>query len=121
MKIHHLNCISTCPLGGRLMDGFTPSMVERGHLTAHCLLVEAPDRLILVDTGMVEIEVGHHDVANVARVEAHALDLADRGHLLAEIRCDQAEEEAREPAVRIANVAQAHAGVDEDESVRRLH
>ena len=35
MKIHHLNCISTCPLGGRLMDGFTPSMVERGHLTAH--------------------------------------------------------------------------------------
>lgn len=52
MKIHHLNCISTCPLGGRLMDGFTPSMVERGHLTAHCLLVEAPDRLILVDTGM---------------------------------------------------------------------
>ena len=76
---------------------------------------------IVQPAGMVEIEVGHHDVANVARVEAHALDLADRGHLLAEIRCDQAEEEAREPAVRIANVAQAHAGVDEDESVRRLH
>lgn len=52
MKIHHLNCISTCPLGGRLMDGFTPSMVERGHLASHCLLVEADDRLILVDTGM---------------------------------------------------------------------
>lgn len=21
MRIHHLNCISTCPLGGALMDG----------------------------------------------------------------------------------------------------
>ncbi|MBN6150696.1 hypothetical protein JR065_10120 [Xanthomonas sp. AmX2] len=21
MRLHHLNCISTCPLGGRLMDG----------------------------------------------------------------------------------------------------
>lgn len=52
MKVHHLNCISTCPLGGRLMDGFTPSMVERGHLTSHCLLIEADDRLVLVDTGM---------------------------------------------------------------------
>lgn len=52
MKVHHLNCISTCPLGGRLMDGFTPSVFERGHLTAHCLLVEAGDSLVLVDTGL---------------------------------------------------------------------
>lgn len=52
MKIHHLNCISTCPLGGRLMDGFTPSLVARGQLTSHCLLVEAGDRLVLVDTGL---------------------------------------------------------------------
>ncbi|GAB1595720.1 MBL fold metallo-hydrolase [Lysobacter claricitrinus] len=52
MKIHHLNCISTCPLGGRLMDGCTRSFVARGHLTSHCLLLEADDRLILVDTGM---------------------------------------------------------------------
>lgn len=34
------------------MDGFTRSFVERGHLTSHCLLVEADDRLILVDTGL---------------------------------------------------------------------
>ncbi|GAB6197302.1 MBL fold metallo-hydrolase [Lysobacter xanthus] len=34
------------------MDGFTPSMVERGHLTNHCLLIEADDRLVLVDTGL---------------------------------------------------------------------
>ncbi|GAB2515520.1 MBL fold metallo-hydrolase [Lysobacter humi (ex Lee et al. 2017)] len=52
MKIHHLNCISTCPLGGRLMDGFTPSMVARGHLTSHCVLVETDRGLLLVDTGL---------------------------------------------------------------------
>ncbi|AXK72079.1 MBL fold metallo-hydrolase [Lysobacter sp. TY2-98] len=52
MKIHHLNCISTCPLGGRLTDGSTRSLVARGHLTSHCLLLEADDRLVLVDTGL---------------------------------------------------------------------
>lgn len=51
MGIHHLNCISTCPLGGRLMDGCSPSVLERGHLTCHCLLVETGDGLVLVDTG----------------------------------------------------------------------
>ena len=34
------------------MDGCTRSIVARGHLTSHCLLLEAGDRLILVDTGM---------------------------------------------------------------------
>lgn len=59
MRIHHLNCISTCPLGGRLMDGRSRPMVARGHLACHCLLVEAPDGLVLVDTGL-----GLQDVAN---------------------------------------------------------
>ncbi|HWB80615.1 MAG TPA: MBL fold metallo-hydrolase [Nannocystaceae bacterium] len=61
MRIHHLNCISSCPLGGRLMDGSTRSILQRGHLTCHCLLVEADDRLVLVDTGF-----GTHDVADPA-------------------------------------------------------
>jgi glyoxylase-like metal-dependent hydrolase (beta-lactamase superfamily II) len=59
MKIHHLNCISTCPLGGKLMDGHTASIVQRGHLTCHCLLIETPDCLVLVDTGL-----GLRDVSN---------------------------------------------------------
>jgi glyoxylase-like metal-dependent hydrolase (beta-lactamase superfamily II) len=49
--IHHLNCISTCPLGGRLMDGRTRSLVRRGLLTCHCLLLETDQGLVLVDTG----------------------------------------------------------------------
>jgi glyoxylase-like metal-dependent hydrolase (beta-lactamase superfamily II) len=50
-KIHHLNCISTCPLGGLLMDARTPSLVRRGHLVSHCLLVETDEGLVLLDTG----------------------------------------------------------------------
>ena len=51
MRIHHLNCISSCPLGGRLMDGRTRSIVERGRLCCHCLLLEGAKGLVLVDTG----------------------------------------------------------------------
>ncbi|HEX2199524.1 MAG TPA: MBL fold metallo-hydrolase [Burkholderiales bacterium] len=58
MRIHHLNCISTCPLGGKLMDGRTQSIVRRGELACHCLLVEAGSSLVLVDTGL-----GLRDVA----------------------------------------------------------
>ena len=59
MHIHHLNCISTCPLGGRLMDGRSRGILERGHLTCHCLLIETDDQLVLVDTGL-----GLRDVAD---------------------------------------------------------
>lgn len=51
MRIHHLNCISSCPLGGRLMDGFTRCVACRGKLCCHCLLVETDAGLVLVDTG----------------------------------------------------------------------
>ena len=51
MKVHHLNCISSCPLGGRLMDGRSPSVLQRGQLCCHCLLVESNGGLVLVDTG----------------------------------------------------------------------
>lgn len=59
MRIHHLNCISTCPLGGRLMDGRSRGILERGHLSCHCLLIETDDQLVLVDTGL-----GLRDVAD---------------------------------------------------------
>jgi len=59
MRLHHLNCISTCPLGGRLMDGHSATIVERGHLACHCVLVETDDGLVLIDTGL-----GLRDVAD---------------------------------------------------------
>jgi glyoxylase-like metal-dependent hydrolase (beta-lactamase superfamily II) len=57
MRIHHLNCISTCPLGGALMDGFSHGV--RGALSCHCLLVERGDGLVLVDTGFGTRDVHH--------------------------------------------------------------
>jgi len=48
--VHHLNCISSCPLGGALMDGRSKTAI-RGRLACHCLLVETGDGLVLVDTG----------------------------------------------------------------------
>lgn len=50
MNIYHLNCISSCPLGGRLMDGHSHNF-SRGELINHCLLIEDQGKLILVDTG----------------------------------------------------------------------
>ncbi|MBA2404903.1 MAG: MBL fold metallo-hydrolase [Bdellovibrionales bacterium] len=59
MRIHHLNCISSCPLGGKLMDGGGETILQRGHLTNHCLLVETDSELVLIDTGF-----GLKEVAN---------------------------------------------------------
>jgi glyoxylase-like metal-dependent hydrolase (beta-lactamase superfamily II) len=58
VRIHHLNCISSCPLGGKLMDGRSSGSL-RAKLSCHCLLIELPDQLVLVDTGF-----GLHDVEN---------------------------------------------------------
>lgn len=59
MRVHHLNCISTCPMCGRLFDGHPASLVRRGHLACHCLLIESRAGLVLVDTGF-----GLRDVAD---------------------------------------------------------
>jgi glyoxylase-like metal-dependent hydrolase (beta-lactamase superfamily II) len=71
MRIHHLNCISTCPLGGMLMDARTESIVRRGELACHCLLVETGSGLVLIDTGL-----GLRDVADPrSRLSAFFLSL----------------------------------------------
>jgi glyoxylase-like metal-dependent hydrolase (beta-lactamase superfamily II) len=49
MRIHHLNCGTCCPPGGRLFDGYTGGVAA--HLVCHCLLIESDAGLILVDTG----------------------------------------------------------------------
>jgi glyoxylase-like metal-dependent hydrolase (beta-lactamase superfamily II) len=57
MRVHHLNCVTSCPLGGKFMDGESSGL--RGALVCHCLLVEGDRELVLVDTGF-----GLLDVAN---------------------------------------------------------
>ena len=57
MKIHHLNCGTCCPHGGRLFDGTTDAPQAR--IVCHCLLIETDSGLVLVDTGF-----GTRDIAN---------------------------------------------------------
>ncbi len=49
MKIHHLNCGTCCPVGGKLFDGYSSGL--SAHLVCHCLLIETNDGLVLIDTG----------------------------------------------------------------------
>lgn len=48
LKIHHLDCGSFCP-------HFSQTLFGVSHFSCHCLLVETPKNLILVDTGLSEL------------------------------------------------------------------
>jgi glyoxylase-like metal-dependent hydrolase (beta-lactamase superfamily II) len=58
MRIHHINCGTTCPRGARLLTG-KGGLFEPARLVCHCLLIEANDGLVLLDTGY-----GTEDVRN---------------------------------------------------------
>jgi glyoxylase-like metal-dependent hydrolase (beta-lactamase superfamily II) len=51
LRIHHLNCGSLCPPGGRLLGG-AGGLLSPASMCCHCLLIEGDDRMILVDTGL---------------------------------------------------------------------
>jgi glyoxylase-like metal-dependent hydrolase (beta-lactamase superfamily II) len=50
VRIHHLNCGTLCPHSARFING-EGGWLESGRIVCHCLLIEADDRLVLVDTG----------------------------------------------------------------------
>lgn len=57
MRVHHLDCCTMCPASRRLING-DGSLLARGRLVAHCLLVETDAHgLVLVDTGIGEGDV----------------------------------------------------------------
>ena len=58
VKIHHINCGTMCPVCERLING-TGSWVKPARMVCHCLLIETPEALVLVDTGL-----GTDDVQN---------------------------------------------------------
>lgn len=57
MRVHHLNCGTCCPAGGRLFDGTSDGPLA--HLVCHCLLIETNAGLVLVDTGFGAKDVDH--------------------------------------------------------------
>jgi glyoxylase-like metal-dependent hydrolase (beta-lactamase superfamily II) len=57
MKVHHLNCATMRPPGGRLISG--TGTIGGAVLVAHCLLIETESSgLVLVDTGLGLEDVG---------------------------------------------------------------
>jgi glyoxylase-like metal-dependent hydrolase (beta-lactamase superfamily II) len=54
--VHHLNCGTMCPHCARLFDA-ERSLLQRGRFVCHCLLVETPRGLVLVDTGLGTADV----------------------------------------------------------------
>ncbi|OLR89889.1 MBL fold metallo-hydrolase [Actinokineospora bangkokensis] len=58
MRVHHLDCGPMRPLGGSLVDG-RPGLLRTARMCCHVLLVESPDGLVLVDSGL-----GRGDLAN---------------------------------------------------------
>lgn len=60
LRIHHLDCGTMCPHALVPLGLAAP---DPGHLVAHCLVIEAPDGLVLVDTGY-----GSEDVADPRRL-----------------------------------------------------
>lgn len=57
MHIHHLNCGTMQPVGGRLINGKRLPF-QAARMVCHCLLIETGQGLVLVDTG-----VGQRDIA----------------------------------------------------------
>ena len=98
MRIHHLNCGTCCPAGGRLFDGRSDGALA--HLVCHCMLVESSAGLVLIDTGYGtrDIEHPHHRLSDffltlnnvqlrreetaVAQVRRLGFDPADVRHIV---------------------------------------
>ena len=50
-RVHHVNCTTMCPLGGRLING-EGSLFDRGRMVCHCLVIESKAGIVVVDTGL---------------------------------------------------------------------
>ena len=57
-KVHHISAATMCPFGRRFVEG-RGAVFEPAYMVAHCLLVELPAGLLLVDTGL-----GRADIAD---------------------------------------------------------
>lgn len=58
MHIHHLNCGTMCPIGGKLIRSVFPN-----NIVCHCWLIDTGNGLLLVDTG-----IGTHDIEHPSRL-----------------------------------------------------
>lgn len=85
MRIHHLNCGTCCPPGGRLFDGTTPGL--HGRIVAHCLLIETDAGLVLVDTGFGTRDVARpHERLSEVFIHLNNIQLRPHETAIAQVR-----------------------------------
>ena len=58
VRVHHLNCGTLRPLGGRLVNGGRLPLLP-ARIVCHCVLIEADSGLVLVDTGFGTSDIAH--------------------------------------------------------------
>jgi glyoxylase-like metal-dependent hydrolase (beta-lactamase superfamily II) len=97
VRVHHLNCGSLCPHGGRFLGG-EGGLLSRATISCHCLLIEGANGLVLLDTGFgaeeardpsklaalhraLGAQVGPAETA-LAQVEALGFSPGDVSHLV---------------------------------------
>lgn len=78
LRIHHLNCGTMAPAGGRVIDG-RPGTLRTARLVCHCLLIDTDDGLVLIDSGL-----GMDDVLEPNRRLGRVFTAAARPQLRAE-------------------------------------
>ena len=120
MRIHHLNCGSMCPFGGkRLIEG-EGSWLSAAHLCCHCLLIESRQGLILVDTGL-----GRQDIAQPRRLGRAFLAMTRPRLSLAETAWQQIRDLGLKPAdvrhILVTHLDLDHAGGLADFPQARVH
>ncbi|WP_433288668.1 MBL fold metallo-hydrolase [Pseudonocardia sp. CA-142604] len=79
MKVHHLNCATMRPFGGRLVSGTGP-VLATAELVCHCLLIETDNGLVLVDSGLGTGDVADPDATLTRgwrRLARPVLDIAE--------------------------------------------
>lgn len=129
VKVHHLNCLTMCPVGGRLFNA-------RGRFACHVLLLETEQGLVLVDTGlgteaMRALEAwtaapfvrlvrpqADESVTALRQIEALGLRASDVRHIvLTHLDTDHAGGLADFPAAEVHVLAEEHAAAHRRASI----
>ncbi|MHA6630800.1 MBL fold metallo-hydrolase [Pseudonocardia sichuanensis] len=106
MTVHHLNCGTMRPAGGRLVSG-TGSVLATAEMVCHCLLIETGAGLVLVDTGLGTGDVTDPDATLTRQFRLMARPVLDR----AETARHQVERLGHDPA-DVRHVVLTHLDLD---------
>src|SRR5437899_2806542 len=103
------------PLRGPVAEQISSSLSGSGGVL---VLVHVDERVreVTESTGVIQVEVCEHDVANVLGRVAEVPDLAYRSLRGIKCRTNQRDPVRAESSLRFANIRRADAGLDQDQA-----